>query len=151
VFLALALYRLLKPVNKDHAVLMVALVLLSVPISFLSEVNHFAALSVLSHAGDAAQAMLFLDMRRNGVLLAQIFWGLWSLPLAALVFRSGFLPKLLAFPVLIGGAGYLVDSCTQLLFPGSRTISQFTFLAELLLPLWLLIKGVAASKTGHPA
>jgi hypothetical protein len=150
IFLVLALYRLLKPVNKDHAVLMVVLALLGIPIAFLNEVNHLAALRLLSSADDGAftstqlhaQAMLFLDMRRSGILVAQVFWGLWLLPLGFLVFRSGFLPKLLGILLVIGGVGYLLDSGTQLLFPGLPTISQFTFIGELLLPLWLLIKGV---------
>lgn len=150
IFLVLALYRLLKPVNKDHAVLMVVLALLGIPITFLNEVHHLAALRLLSSADDAAftstqlqaQAMLFLDMRRSGILVTQVFWGLWLLPLGFLVFRSGFLPKLLGILLVIGGAGYLVDWGTQLLFPGLPTISQFTFIGELLFPLWLLIKGV---------
>ena len=150
VFLVLALYRLLKPVNKDHAVLMVVLALLGIPIAFLNEVNHLAALRLISSADDGgftstqlqSQAMLFLDMRQSGILVAQVFWGLWLLPLGVLIFRSGFLPKLLGILLVIGGAGYLIDSGTQLLFPGLATISQFTFVGELLFPLWLLIKGV---------
>ena len=81
-------------------------------------------------------------MRQSGILVTQVFWGLWLLPLGFLVFRSGFLPKPLGILLVIGGAGYLVDSGTQFLFPGLATISQFTFIGELLLPLWLLIKGV---------
>lgn len=154
VFLALALYRLLKPVNKDHAVLMVVLALLGIPISFLAEVNHLAVLRLLSGMGDGAfsptqlhaQAMLFLEMHRSGILVAQVFWGLWLLPLGCLVFRSGFLPKLLGISVLIGAAGYLVDSGAHLLTSGVATISQFTFVGELLLPLWLLIKGVTLER-----
>jgi len=150
IFLVLALYRLLKPVNKGHAVLMVVLALLAVPIAFLNEVNHLAVLRLLSSTGYGAftptqlhaQAMLFLDMRESGILVAQVFWGLWLLPLGFLVFRSGFLPKLLGILLVVGGAGYLIDSGTQLLFPGLVTISQFTFVGELLFPLWLLIKGV---------
>jgi Domain of unknown function (DUF4386) len=150
-FLALAIYRLLKHVNKEHAVVMVVLALLGIPISFLTEVNHLAALRLLRSAGEEAytssqlqiQAMLFLDMRQSGVLLAQVFWGLWLLLVGSLVFRSGFLPKLLGVAVLIGGAGYLVDSAMHLLFPGRATISQFTALGELMLPVWLLIKGVS--------
>src|SRR5262245_47358207 len=68
-FLALAMYRLLKCVNKEHAVVMVVMALLCIPISFLTEVNHLAALRLLSSAGEGAftstqlqtQAMLFLD------------------------------------------------------------------------------------------
>jgi hypothetical protein len=154
VFLALALYRLLKPVNKDHAVLMVLLALLGLPIAFLNEVHNLAALRVLGSPDDGAftsaqlhaQSMLFLDMGRNGILVAQVFWGLWLLPLGSLVFRSGFLPKILGVPVVIAGGAYLFDSFTQLLFPGFATVSQFTFIAELALPLWLLAKGVTVER-----
>lgn len=154
VFLVLALYRLFQPVNANRAVLMAVLALLGIPIAFSSEVFNLAVLRLLGSAGDGtftaaeldAGAMLFLDMARNGVLVAQIFWGLWMLPLASLVFRSGFLPRLLGIPVLIAGVGYLIDSGNQLMFPGVATISQFTFLAELLLPLWLLIKGMNAER-----
>jgi hypothetical protein len=150
IFLVLALYRLLKPVNREHAVLMVVLALLAVPIAFLNESNHLAALRLLANADDGAftasqlqaQAMLFLDMRQNGILVAQVFWGLWLLPLGLLVFRSGFLPKLIGVLLVVAGAAYVIDSGTQLMFPGHATISQFTFVGEVLLPLWLLIKGV---------
>jgi hypothetical protein len=141
-------------VNKDHAVLMVVLALLGVPISFLNEVHHLAALRLLDDPGAGAlapaqlqaQVLLFLDMRQSGIVVAQIFWGLWLLPLGLLVYRSGFLPRVLGLPVVLAGAAYLFDSGTQLLFPGSPTISQYTFLCEMALPLWLLIKGVAVGR-----
>jgi hypothetical protein len=150
IFLVLVLYRLLKPVNKDHAVLMVVLAVLAVPIAFLNEANHLAALRVLANPDNGAftasqlqaQAMLFLDMRENGIRIVQVFWGLWLLPLGVLVLKSGFLPKLIGVLLVIAGVGYVFDSGTQLLFPGAATISQFTFAGELLLALWLLIKGV---------
>ncbi|HWN17392.1 MAG TPA: DUF4386 domain-containing protein [Gemmatimonadales bacterium] len=154
IFLVLALYRLLKPVDKNRAVLMVLLALLGVPIAFLNEVHHLGALRLLSSADGGGftptqlqvQAMRFLDMRRSGILLNQVFWGLWLLPLGLLILRSGFLPKLLGILLVIGGVGYVVDWATQLLWPSLPTISQFTFLGELLLPLWLLIKGVNVAR-----
>ncbi len=150
IFLALTLYRLLAPVNKSQAVLMVVLVLAGIPIAFLNEVNHLAALRLLKTGADGAftlaqlqaQAMLFLDMRQDGIVVAQIFWGLWLLPLGLLVFRSGFLPKVLGILLMIAGAGYLIDCTTRLLHPDLAMIGQFTFVGELLLPLWLLFKGV---------
>jgi hypothetical protein len=149
IFQVLVLYRLLKPVNKDHAALMVVLALLSVPIVFINEVNHLAVLQLLKSANDGTltatqlhvQVMLFLDMRQSGILVAQVFYGLWLLPLGVLVFRSGFLPKPLGVLLVIAAAGYLTDSGTQLLSPGLATISQFTFVGELLFPLWLVIRG----------
>jgi hypothetical protein len=86
--------------------------------------------------------MLFLDMRESGIRLTQIFWGIWLLPLGVLVFRSGFLPRVLGILLAIAGAGHLIDVGTQLMSPGFATISQFTWVGELLFPLWLLIKGV---------
>jgi hypothetical protein len=155
VFLVLALYRLLKPVNRDHARLMVVLALLGIPVSFLNELNQLAALRLLGGAGDGAftstqlqaQAVLLLEMHRSGVLVAQVFWGLWLLPLALLVFRSGFLPRLLGLPVLIGAAGYLFDSAAHLLGVRVAPISPFTFAGELALPLWLLVKGVRVERS----
>ena len=70
------------------------------------------------------------------------------MPLGYLVFRSGFLPRLLGILLIIACAGYLADVVVRLLFPGiDATVSQFTFVqftfvGELLLPLWLLFKGV---------
>jgi len=159
VFLVVALYRLLRPVNMERAMVMSLLALLCVPVSFLSEVNALGALDVLGSSSDVgftpaqlqAQAVQLLEMRRSGVLIAQVFWGLWMLPLAALVFSSRFLPKWLSIPVLIVAAGYLFDSGTHLLSPGRATISQFTAVGELVLPLWLLIKGVDAELWRHVA
>jgi len=156
IFVALILYRLLKAVNKEHALLMVVLALLSVAMAFLNEANHLAVLLLLggpeyraTPASDQVydQAMLFLDMRASGILLTQVFWGLWLLPLGCLVFQSQFLPWLLGVLVIIGGCGYVVDCGAQLLFPGlDLGISQFTFVGEVLFPLWLLIRGVNAER-----
>ena len=154
VFLVLALYRLLESVNRVHAVLMAVLALLPVPMAFLNEVNQLAALRLLTNVNDGAftasqlqaQAMLFLDMRQDGILVTQVFWGLWLLPLGLLVFRSGFLPRLLGVLLVIAGAGYVIDSATQLLSPGLPTIALFTAVGEFLFPLWLLIRGVNAER-----
>ncbi len=161
IFLVLTLYRLLKPVNKGHALLMVVLALLGVPIAVLNEVNHLAVLLLLGGTNYLtafdpdqlqAQAMLFLDLRQYGILLAQIFWGLWLLPLGYLIFRSGFLPGILGVLVMIGCLGYLIDCVVLILFPTSAmTISQFTFVGELLFPLWLLFKGVNVEQWEHRA
>ena len=65
--------------------MMAALALLCVPVSFMSEVNNLAALRLLGGSDQGVftsaqlqfQAMLFMDMRNSGVLLGQVFWGLW--------------------------------------------------------------------------
>ena len=152
LLLPLALYMLLKAVNKKIAVLMVVLVLVGVPIAMFNMLNQIAALLILSNADYLivfppeqlhAQVMLFLNLHEYGVFIAQIFWGLWLFPLGYLVFKSGYIPKILGILLIIAGFGYLIDVVIFFLFPTfDVTISQFTFIGELLLALWLLIKGV---------
>lgn len=152
MLVVLVLYELLKPVNKRVALLMVILLLVAVPIAMLNEINHFAALLLSSGAGyltvftaDQLQALvpLFLDLHEHGINIASIFWGLWLFPMGYLVFKSGFLPKILGVLLMIGCFGYLIDSATFFLLPNFEvTMAQFTFIGEVLLPLWLLIKGV---------
>jgi len=131
---------------------MVIFILLGVPIAMLNELNHFVLLLLLSGAdyltvftADQLQALvpLLLDLHEHGIMIAHIFWGLWLLPMGYLIFKSGYIPRILGVLLIIGGFGYLIDFVTFLLFPDfDVTIAEFTFIGELLLPLWLLIKGV---------
>lgn len=158
VFLVLSLYRLLVSVSQRHAVLMVVLGLLGVPIAFLNEVNLFGALMLATGSGHLgafppeqrrAQMMFFLDLHAHGVYVAQVFWGLWLLPLGYLVFKSGFLPKAIGVLLMIGCFGYLFDAAKGMLLPGlDVVVSQFTFVGELLLPLWLVTKGPSVGLAG---
>ena len=81
ILLVLALYKLLKPVNRNHALLMVIFILLGVPIAMLNELNHFVVLLLLSGAeyltvftADQLQALvpLFLDLHEHGIMIAYI-------------------------------------------------------------------------------
>ncbi len=142
IFLALALYELFKTVNKTQALLMLVLALVPVPIAMLNQLNQFAVLPLLGGASQS-QVMFFLNLHNFGVLIAQIFWGLWLFPLGFLVFKSGFVPKILGLFLIIAGFGYVIDSFGKFLSPSySLTISVFTFIGEVLFLLWLLIKGV---------
>lgn len=165
ILLVLVLYRLLKPAGAKWAALMVVFFLVSVPIAMLNELSRLAVLSLLGGAGSATAfaagqlqdwAVLFLDWHAQGIVIAQIFWGLWLFPMGWLIFRSGYLPKVLGILLMIGCLGYVADSFTALAFPGfGVTFSEFTFLGEVLFPLWLLIKGVNIAewekKTRAPA
>ncbi len=152
VLVVLALYKLLKPVNRIHALLMVIFILVAVPIAMLNELTQVAVLLVLSGAdfltvftADQAQALvpLLLDLHEHGISIAGFFWGLWLFPMGYLVFKSGFLPRILGVLLMIGCFGYLIDSFAFLLLPNfDATISLYTGWGEILLPLWLVIKGV---------
>ena len=156
IFVVLALYKILKPVNKYMASLMVIFILLGVPIAMLNELNQFIVLLLVHGAktltlftADQLHALvpLFLDLHGLGISIAGIFWGLWLFPMGYLVFKSGFLPRILGIMLMIGCFGYLIDSLAAFLFPNfGVNIALFTFWGEVLFPLWLVIKGVNVLK-----
>jgi hypothetical protein len=127
-------------------------ILVGIPIAMLNLLNQFAVLLLVSGADYLtafeadqlhAQVMLFLDLYQHGIFIAKIFWGLWLFPLGYLVFKSGFLPRILGVVLIISGLGYLIDDFMVLLLPNSGAIlSLFAFIGEWLFALWLLIKGV---------
>lgn len=147
LFYALLLYRLLRPVNGSLALIMVGLVLVSIPIYMLNQVNQFAAL-LMAKEQLYGEVQLFLDLHRLGNLIAGLFFGLWLFPLGLLVFRSGFFPKSLGILLMLGSPGYLVLFVQGFLFPGSeRTLWTnpllvVTHFSELAMMLWLLIRGL---------
>ena len=154
IFVVLALYRLFKPVSEGHAVAMATLLLISMPISFFSVINELAALIVVNGGNFLAGfdqhqldtlAYLFFRLRNQGILIAQIFWGLWLFPFGILVIRSGFIPRFIGYLLFIAGCGYVSDSFTAVLLPAYRDVvgqvaGIFEF-AELSIILWLLIWG----------
>jgi hypothetical protein len=147
LFYGLLLYRLLAPVNRNRAAAMVALVLVSVPIYMLNQVHAFGALLAAVEERQE-QVKLFLDAHRFGNLVASTFFGAWLLPLGLLVLKSGFLPRLLGWLLIVGSPGYVVLFAQAFLFPGSEgtlwsnPFLVVTHLAEAATMLWLLIRGV---------
>jgi len=163
IFVVRALYRLLHVVNKWQASLMVTLMLVSLPISFLNVLNEFAALllvrggnflSVFDKPQRDAMAMLFLNLHFQGFMVAQVFWGLWLIPFGILVYKSGFLPRILGVLLVIACFGYLVNSLVAFgVLPSvvvSRVIGQLT-ICELPIILWLVIRGAKEQPLVEPA
>ena len=144
IILVLLLFKVFKPINKSMAVLMVIFSLLAVPVVFLNEINNLAVLQLLDQSSESQQLIsVFLNLHQQGIIIAQVFWGLWLFPLGYLVFKSGYMPKFIGVLLIIGCIGYVVDSFTLILLPQFRiTFSEFTFLGEVIFPLWLLIKGI---------
>lgn len=162
VFFLLAawyLYVLLKPVNKNIALLFLLFNFGGFAIWCLSTLNLFAGLLLLGGADNLkgfqpdqlqAQAMLFISLRKSGAVIAQIPYGIWLFPLGYLVFKSGFLPKILGILLIVDCFGLLIYVFQYFLLPGYEVISipclAVSFIAELSLTLWLLIKGVKDQK-----
>jgi hypothetical protein len=129
IFAILGFYRLLRPVSQKHSMAFTVLFLLSIPISYANVLNDIAALTFargpafLSSVFDKAQldafVLFFLRLHNQGIVLAQIFWGLWLLPFGIAVIRSGFIPRFVGVAVIIAGCGYVVNSSVTLFLPPS--------------------------------
>jgi hypothetical protein len=165
IFLTLAFYRLFAGVNRTHAVLVIILGgVMPACINFVNVVNDAAAL-MLAHGADFlsafdkpqrdALAMLFLRLHHQGDVAAETLWGLWLLPLAALVYQCGFLPRLIGAWLVVNGFAYVVLSLVGELAPEYQQAAfNYAFpalLGELALMFWLIVKGVKAEQVAAHA
>ena len=158
VFLALALYVLLEHVHKSVARAMLVLVALSTGIICLNAVFQFEGLRVATGAsyaaafgteGSNALVLLLLDTQHYGTLVAQVFFGLWLVPLGYLAYKSGLFARWLGVVLVVGGVCYLLDLFAAFLVPDlGRAIHAFVIIpsavAEVSMVLYLLVVGVKA-------
>ena len=160
IFLAITLYVLLKHVHKSVAFAMVVLVALAVGIVSLNAVFEFEGLRVATDSsyvaafgavGSNALVLTLLDMQHYGLLIAQIFFGLWLAPLGYLAYTSGLFPKALGVLLIVGAVCYLVDLLAAFLVPDiGQKIHTFVVIpsaiAEISMVGYLLMMGVKTAK-----
>ena len=158
---AWALYGLLKPVNKNFALLFLLLNMVGVAVWCMSDL--FLVISQLLISGpnylsifqaDQVKALAMLSLYGYEIGsqgIAQLFFGAWLFPLGYLVFKSGFLPRILGSILMIHCVVWLMSAIQFLLFPGlmGKAFAGITyisyplgFISEFGLTLWLLIVGV---------
>jgi len=165
IFVTLAFYDIFKQVNRKLAMLVIILGgVLPAAMYFANVWTDAAALTLARGRGglltanghnvlsafDAPQQqalmMLSLHLHNHMINAAQIFWGLWLLPLAILIYRSRFLPRFIAVWLVVNGISYVALSLAVLLLPQySVKVANIVFpalLGELVLMLWLIIRGV---------
>lgn len=153
--LPLVLYQLLRSVNRKHAVLMVASALMGVSIISMNLLNHLAPLLILNgneylNAFTTEQinglAYLFLDFHQYGYRIAQLFFGLWLLPLGYLVYKSGFIPKTLGILLMVAFVSFTIDFFLYFLLNNYSAVTSGivtfpTVIGEFSICLYLLIFG----------
>ena len=153
----LILYALLKRVNPGVAMAMLAINAVSVAIQAMNMVNQVGALLVATDPGwqSGTSALMFLELHRQGYLIAQVFFGGYLVPLGYLVYRSAIFPKALGIVLTIGGAGYLLGIVSTYVTGGLDSNLAIYFglaggLAETAFLLWLLAMGARAPKALEP-
>ncbi|MES1216954.1 MAG: DUF4386 domain-containing protein [Bacteroidota bacterium] len=156
----LVIYILLKPVNKNLALLALLFNLVQTAVLVANKLTLVAALFPLGsedylNAFEAhqlhVQAYLSLKLHEYGFGVGLIFFGVTLFINGYLIFKSGFLPKTIGLLLQIAGACYLVNSFALIIAPEiSGKIFPIVmlpiFLAELSWSLWLTLKGVNITK-----
>jgi hypothetical protein len=164
IFVALALYRLFKGVDRALArQLLIFGSLVSVPITMLNVLNNVAAAEVLSGAAflsvfDQAQldalAYLFIRLHGLGLDIASIFWGVWLFPFALLVIRSGFIPRILGYLMMVAGATYIANAFAVLTVPQVapliEKVAMPLYFGEVPIMFWLLLWGARGPLADAP-
>ena len=145
--LAVILYILLRPVNRDLALAAVLFNLVSIAVEGVAAVSLAAALQTSL----PEQALFSIRWHSTGFGVALVFFGVECVILGYLIYRSGYMPRSIGVLMQIAGACYIINSfalflsppLSRLLFPA---ILMPCLIAELTLALWLLVKGVHAEK-----
>jgi hypothetical protein len=154
LLLAMTFYRLFKATN-DHSVrLLVLFVAVQVPLIFVGETLNFTALMAAKGelltsfpASEKADIIMLLEQIRSKLLLtAQVFWGLWLIPLGQVFFTSGFMPRVLGGLLVLAGVAYLVQTSAYILSPSVYSsivgvTDIIPSIAEIGTILWLLLMG----------
>jgi hypothetical protein len=157
--LAMTLYLLLKHVHKSAATAMVVLVAIGSAITCLNDVFQIESVRVATDpsyvaafgaAGSSALVLLLLDIHHYGFLIAQIFFGLWLVPLGYLAYTSGMFPRALGVTLIVGGVCYLVGMVAIFLAPDlgeqiNKIVTIPSAIAEIWMVGFLLIKGVRSA------
>jgi hypothetical protein len=154
IFLVATLYQLFREVSRSQALIMVLLVAVGVAVSLANLLLKFAPLVLLAGPDNLtalprpqleALAVACLRLHGSGTAISTGFWGLWLFPFGILVIRSGFLPRILGYLLLIAGCGYTISSATSIVLPEYRVaVSRIVmplYFGEVPIIFWLLIKG----------
>jgi hypothetical protein len=149
---AWGLYVLLRPVNQDLALLFLLLNAVGVAIQCASLLQLVSAMIMVDGlppfqpAQTEAMALLAINVYRTGFVTAQLFFGTWLFPLGYLVYKCGFLPRFLGVLLILDGVAEMIWFLQAFLLPAYPQIkvpgTVVSFVAEVGLALWLLIRGV---------
>jgi len=155
---AWGLYLLLRPVNRELALLFLLLNAVGVAIQCASMLPLVTAMlqsdpathmQVFSSEQLAGLGSLAASTYKTAFVTAQLFFGAWLFPLGYLVYRSSFLPRFLGVLLLLDGVAVLIWFLQALLLPAHHAISTpglvVSFIAEFGLALWLLVRGVRSA------
>jgi hypothetical protein len=158
VALTLVLYVLLRPIHRDLALLAVFFRLVSTAVFGLAQVLFYAAPLVIlggadylrTFSPDQLQTLSYVSLRLFGLGagIAFAFYGVGSIVFGYLIYRSGYLPRILGVLLAISGLGFVIRTFLLVLAPAyaSPAFLAPTAVAGVALTVWLLARGIDVPK-----
>jgi hypothetical protein len=159
IVLVVMLYVLLKPVSKTLSLVAAFSRLAMTVIQGINLFNHIIALQLLSGADFLAVyepdqlyalALLFLNANVSVEHIWGLFFALHLFFLGYLVYKSGYIPRILGIVLVVASACYIIQGWGNILLPTYEEIFAvvgWISIIEVALPLWLVIKGVRDQQT----
>ncbi len=117
IAVALLLYKLFKDTDKVLASLMALFGIMGVP---------FAMMAILTPEASH---------------LAAVFWGLWLIPMGALVIKSKMFPRFIGYLLFLGAIGYLGGTISFFLLGSVLAYIEVLTFGELIWVLWITFMG----------
>ena len=162
---AVLLYHLLTPFGRIAASLTLILLAVSVPLSFAAIARETDLLALLDRADELsalgaaqlqAQFTLTADAYTSLAKTAALFWGLWLFPLGWVLWRSRYVPRVIAACVMLGGPFYVQAFVGPLFDPHYATslvssVIGFVsgipdLIGEIGVALWLTVMGARSGR-----
>ena len=156
VALIVFFYILLKPVDRNLALLSAFFGIVAMVTFAVAQSSFYAASVILRESGgmtaftvDQRNALALLATRLAGTIawLFLCMYGIATILRGYLIMRSGYLPRILGFLFILGGVGFVLRSLTFLLLPAYSTPALLMpmALAGIPMTIWLLTRGVDRS------
>lgn len=159
IILGLALYVILKPINKNFAMLALLLKLVEATLMAVTVLIPYIALEVLSENPQTTlfteeQLLLPIGLIFNShtaiTSVPMVFLGLDMMIFSYLFLKSKYIPRILAGFGVLSFALILIQSLMFMLAPeyATKPINQIIFwgpsgLFEIIIGIWLLVKGIS--------
>jgi hypothetical protein len=148
---AWALYINLKHIEKSLSLLFLVLTIVSVAILSGNMINHIAIIEIQDSSyfktDDLYSLTEFLTkLHEYGYLIAQVYFGLWLLPLGMIILKSGIMPKFIGLALIAATIGHLIEVFITFLIPRYCFIAYpglvLGMIGEFSFCFWLLLKGL---------
>ncbi|ULQ51522.1 DUF4386 domain-containing protein [Flavihumibacter fluvii] len=160
LILAMVYFLLFRRVNKNLAMLSVLFGLIQTAVLVANKLNLLMPTFLLDNEDylkafepQQLQVLAYISVKAHGYGfgIGLIFFGFNCLIDGYLIFRSGFLPRMLGILIAIAGLCYLTNSFALILAPRLagilfQILMAPIFIGEFAMCLWLLFKGVNMDK-----